>query len=178
MLIRAFARAENRESGQERTTVTLCIMKSETFALGASDKTLGRLNVGGDVFLLRGRWVWIDSGARLKWRRRRTVSSPPIVCKYPSLCPLLDPNTVGELKEMQFVHCRNSVERNTKGETVTKCIHDPSDSIASTQYLDPPPPSICKTCCCFQYKTSAIKSFRSETTPVKDHKSLNCSSSS
>ena len=43
-------------------------MKSETFALGASGKTLGRLNVG-DVFLLRG--FWIDSGERVKWRRRR-----------------------------------------------------------------------------------------------------------
>ena len=43
-------------------------MKSETFALGASGKTLGRLNVG-DVFLLRG--FWIDSGERVKWRCRR-----------------------------------------------------------------------------------------------------------
>ena len=48
--------------------MTLCIMKSETFALGASGKTLGRLNVG-DVFLLRG--FWIDSGERVKWRCRR-----------------------------------------------------------------------------------------------------------
>ena len=45
MLIRAFARARNRETGPG--IVTLCIMKSETFAPGASDKTLGRLNVGG-----------------------------------------------------------------------------------------------------------------------------------
>ena len=84
MLIRAFARAQNRESGQERTTVTLCIMKSETFALGAR-----RQNTRQIERWRRLSWcgVWIDGGARLK-RRRRSLSSAPLSCLW------LDPNVV------------------------------------------------------------------------------------
>ena len=84
--------------------MTLCIMKSETFALGASDKTLGRLNVGG-----RFSCCGIDSGSQLKWRR--LFFSSPIVY-LPSLWPLLDPNLVGQLKAMQFINCGDSIERN------------------------------------------------------------------